>query len=167
MHFTIRNYRPEDFRTLLGIDHACFARGIAYSALELRTYIQRRTSFTLVAEQTEELGPSTIGAPQGERVIGFLVGERTRSLGHIITIDVVAEARRHKVGSALLGLAERQLQLWSCPVVQLETAVDNTSALAFYKRHRYHVIQTIPRYYSNGVDALLLEKHLLSPPSSS
>ena len=51
-----------------------------------------------------------------------------------------------------------------CSTVRLETAVDNISALSFYKRHGYHVIKVIPRYYSNGVDALLLEKDLLSPP---
>jgi ribosomal protein S18 acetylase RimI-like enzyme len=54
-----------------------------------------------------------------------------------------------------------------CSDVRLETAVDNLSALAFYKRHGYSVMDTIPRYYSNGVDALLLDKNLLSPVSSS
>jgi ribosomal protein S18 acetylase RimI-like enzyme len=50
----------------------------------------------------------------------------------------------------------------NCHTVTLETAVDNVAALAFYKRHSYDVVKTIPRYYSNGVDALLLEKNLLS-----
>jgi len=168
VRFTIRNYRPEDFRTLLAIDQSCFAPGIAYSAFELKTYIQRRKAFTFVAEETAEAEHSTArGSPEGASVLGFLVGERTRAIGHIITLDVVAEARRHQVGSALLQLAEKQLRLWNCTLARLETAVDNISALSFYKRHRYHVIQTIPRYYSNGVDALLLEKDLLSPPPSS
>jgi len=30
----------------------------------------------------------------------------------------------------------------------------------FYKRHGYSVVKTIPRYYSNGVDALVLQKDL-------
>ena len=42
----------------------------------------------------------------------------------------------------------------------LETAVDNVPALSFYKRHGYNVIRTWPRYYSNGVDALVLKKEL-------
>jgi len=166
VRFTIRNYRPEDFATLLTIDQFCFAPGIAYSAFELRSLIHRRASFTFVAE---EKAPAELSAefPEGASILGFLVGERTRAVGHIITIDVVREARRHKVGSALLELAEEQLRLANCTFVRLETAVDNISALSFYKRHGYHVTQTIPRYYSNGVDALLLEKDLLLPPPSS
>ncbi len=42
----------------------------------------------------------------------------------------------------------------------LETAVDNLAALAFYKRHGYSVVRTWPRYYSNGVDALVMKKEL-------
>ena len=44
MRFTIRNYRPEDFRTLLAIDQSCFAPGISYSAFELKTYIEPDTN---------------------------------------------------------------------------------------------------------------------------
>jgi ribosomal protein S18 acetylase RimI-like enzyme len=45
--------------------------------------------------------------------------------------------------------------------------VDNRDALAFYKRHGYYLIKTVPRYYSNGVDALVLEKDLLSAAQAS
>ena len=103
----------------------------------------------------------------GSGVLGFLVGESNRrGVGHIITIDVRADARRHSVGSRLLEAAETRLIEAKCNSVRLETAVDNISALSFYKRHGYDVIKTIPRYYSNGVDALLLEKNLLSSVSS-
>ena len=165
MRFSIRQYRDEDFKTLLAIDQSCFAPGIAYSAFELKTYIIRRNAFTFVAEERLGQDKSIAGAPNSS-IIGFIVGERLRNAGHIITIDVRAEARRHKVGSALLELAEKELQQAKCGTVRLETAVDNLSALSFYKRHGYHVIKTIPRYYSNGLNALLLEKDLLSPPPS-
>ena len=83
-----------------------------------------------------------------------------RARGHIITIDVIAAARRFGVGSLLLRAAEDRLISAGCRAVELETAVDNVSALSFYKRHGYSVIKTFPRYYSNGVDALVLEKEL-------
>ena len=85
-----------------------------------------------------------------------------RDSGHIITIDVIATARRAGVGSLLLRAAEDRLRAARCRTVELETAVDNISALSFYKRHAYNLVDTFPRYYSNGVDALVLKKNLES-----
>jgi ribosomal-protein-alanine N-acetyltransferase len=160
VQFILRDYRPEDFNTLWEIDQSCFAPGIAYSQFELRSYIRRSGTFSLVAE-------SEGSSPTSRITLGFLIAEARRGAGHIITLDVHSQARRHGVGSALLGAAETLLADAKSRVVRLETAVDNVSALAFYKRQQYDVVQTIPRYYSNGLDALLLEKSLLSPPAPS
>ncbi len=83
------------------------------------------------------------------------------------TIDVRAAGRRFGVGSGLLAAAEDQLRAVRCPGVRLETAVDNLGALAFYKRHGYFLERTVPHYYSNGVDALILRKDLLPQAKSS
>jgi ribosomal-protein-alanine N-acetyltransferase len=174
VRFTVRDHRPEDVDTLWKIDQSCFAPGIAYSRYELKTYMRRGGTFTLVAEAAGEAVEGNGDArgegevPAEERVLGFLVAEcGRRGIGHIITIDVQSQARRHRVGSALLDAAESRLRSAQCQLVRLETAVDNIAALSFYKRRGYNVLQTIPRYYSSGVDALLLEKQLLLPVSSS
>jgi len=162
VEFTIREYRQEDFDALWLIDQGCFAPGIAYTRYELRTYIRRPGSITLVAESGE--GPE----PGNPAILGFVVAETSRpGVGHIITIDVRAEARRHRVGSALLSAAEQRLRSRENRAVRLEAAVDNVSALSFYKRHGYDVVSIIPHYYSNGVDALELEKNLLSADPAS
>ena len=169
MQFALRNYREEDFSTLLHIDQSCFPLGISYTAMELKSYISRRNAFTVIAEGTpkrRQTGQADQENPGG-KILGFIVTEQSRGVGHIITIDVLEEARRHRVGSALLEAAESELGARHCSVVRLETAVDNIAALTFYKRHGYHVVKTIPRYYSNGVDALLLEKNLHSPQRTS
>ena len=167
MQFTIRPYRQEDFRILWEIDQSCFPPGISYTQFELQSYICRSNAFTLVAEEDPSVNrpdPKEFSLGLGgSDIVGFLVGERMpRKRGHIITIDVRAQARRHRVGSALLNSAEEQVRSWKCSAIRLETAVDNVAALSFYKRHGYSVIQTVPRYYSNGLDALLLEKDLHS-----
>ena len=146
MPFAIRDFKSEDFETLWHIDQECFAPGIAYSRTELKAYIRYRGAITLVAAD-------------GDRVGGFIVAH-AGAIAHVITIDVVAAARRSGVGSLLLRTVEDRLRAAGSRAVGLETAVDNVSALSFYKRHGYNVIRTWPRYYSNGVDALVLKKPL-------
>jgi [ribosomal protein S18]-alanine N-acetyltransferase len=170
--FTIQDFRPTDFDALWRIDQECFPPGISYSRAELRAYMRRRGSFTLVAvgngiptgvdsdSGTSRKYSSAMVLGDGS-FAGFIVAEAdNRASGHIITIDVVNTARRSGVGSLLLRAAEDRLRGAGCRSVELETAVDNLSALSFYKRHGYTVITTFPRYYSNGVDALVLEKPL-------
>jgi ribosomal-protein-alanine N-acetyltransferase len=158
--FAIRDFAPSDFDVLWRIDQDCFPAGISYSRAELRFYMRRPGSFTLVAVEAPPTQDKEISPPFPAAHAGFIVAEADRRSGHIITIDVVAAARRSGVGSLLLGAVEDRLRAADCSLVELETAVDNTSALSFYKRHGYSVIKTFPRYYSNGVDALALEKHL-------
>ncbi len=131
--------------------------------------MRRGGAFTLVAEAAGETAAGGNGQDQSEdRTLGFLVAEcGRRGIGHLITIDVRSEARRHRVGSALLDAAELRLRSAECQLVRLETAVDNIAALSFYKRRGYNVTQTIPGYYSSGVDGLLLEKDLLLAVASS
>ncbi len=155
--FNLRAAVAGDFESLWRIDQSCFPPGISYSRAELKLYMRRPAAFTLVAVAS---GAAEPGSREPE-IAGFIVAEKGgRARGHIITIDVIAEVRRFGVGSLLLNAAEDRLRAARCTAVELETAVDNASALAFYKRHGYSVIATYPRYYSNGVDALVLEKPL-------
>ena len=145
----IRAYQPEDFDELWRIDQQCFAAGIAYSRRELAMFINHHRAFTLVAGNTRFA------------VAGFIVAESDpAAAGHILTIDVRPEAQRTRCGSALLAAAEQRLLHDGCKAVLLETAVDNAPALGFYKRHGYAVLETIPRYYLDSVDALVMGKHL-------
>jgi ribosomal-protein-alanine N-acetyltransferase len=172
--FIIRDFQASDFDTLWNIDQTCFPAGISYSRAELRLYMRRRASFTLVAVSEDsdhsddspsarKKDPSLLecGLSKGA-IAGFIVAEAgPRARGHIITIDIIPSARRAGVGSLLLRAAEDRLISVECRSVELETAVDNSSAIVFYKRHGYSVIRNLPRYYSNGVDALVLEKTLV------
>ena len=164
--FALREFRREDFDNLWRIDQECFPPGIAYSRLELAAYIRLRGAFTLVAESLrDDSGPELASR---SRVLGFIVAQANRrGIGHILTIDVPPASRRFGVGSRLLTMAESRLQAAACRTVVLEAAVDNSAALAFYNRHQYSVVKTIPRYYSNGVDAFVLDKQLHSGSGES
>lgn len=150
MSFLIRQFEKTDFDTLWRIDQACFDPQLAYSRPELAFYMRRPGSFSLVAE-----GDGGI--------LGFIVAEGRRKTGHIITIDVVAKARRAGVGSALLQTAEEQLVRAGAIAVALETPVNNEAAIRFYKEKGYFVEKTVAGYYSGQLDALVMTKELARP----
>src|SRR4030088_2540572 len=126
--FRIRQFEKADFDTLWRIDQACFDPQLAYSRPEMAFYMQRPGSFTLVAESAKDEPSSKSPArsanfPVG--ILGFVVAENRRKNGHIITIDVIAEARRSGVGSGLLQAAEEKLAHAGTATVALETPVSN------------------------------------------
>jgi ribosomal protein S18 acetylase RimI-like enzyme len=161
--FRLRQFQKADFDTLWRIDQACFDPQLAYSKPEMAFYMRRPGSFTLVAEGEGREGEGNGGAPAaipGFGILGFIVAETRRARGHIITIDVVAEARRSGVGSALLRAAEEQLLRAGAVAVALETPVNNEPAIRFYKEKGYFVEKTAAGYYSNQLDALVMTKEL-------
>jgi ribosomal-protein-alanine N-acetyltransferase len=149
----LRQYRPEDFNRLLEIDQECFVEGIAYSREEMRYFLGLSSARTLVAMEAGQIQ-------------GFIIADRSRqrrasrSMGRIITIDVLATARSSGLGSLLLAAAEKDLKEAGCDHVVLEVAVDNQNALRFYKKHGYSVLKILPRYYLESVDGLLMGKKL-------
>jgi [ribosomal protein S18]-alanine N-acetyltransferase len=145
--FHIRDFRREDLDTLWRIDAQCFPPDIAYPKAALRYYVSGKHAFTLVAER-------------GKEIVGFLIGDWRGDIGHITTIDVLAPARRSGLGAELMRLAEERLRAAGCRSLTLETAVDNMGAISFYQRLGYSLVRSLPRYYSSGVDGLLLRKTL-------
>jgi ribosomal protein S18 acetylase RimI-like enzyme len=160
--FRIRQFEKGDFETLWQIDQDCFDPQLAYSRPELAFYMRRPSAFTLVAEGAGKERPKDGARVAASKILGFIVAEKQRQNGHIITIDVIEEARRLGVGSALLASAEDRLRGNGAVAVELETAVNNEAAIRFYKQKGYFVERTVRGYYSNQMDALVMGKPLAS-----
>jgi ribosomal protein S18 acetylase RimI-like enzyme len=161
--FCIRRFNKADFDILWQIDQACFDPQLAYTRPELAFYIRRPGAFALIAESADGSGQAGTTAEQflQKGIIGFIVAENRRKNGHIITLDVVAEARRSGVGSGLLRAAEDKLMKAGTGTVALETPVNNLTAIRFYKREGYFVEKTVAGYYSGLLDALVMTKELV------
>ncbi len=94
------------------------------------------------------------------QVAGFCISAQQDHYGYIVTIDVLEEFRRHKVGTALLDEIERRLIASGVHEVRLETATDNDSAVAFWQKHGYRKRGIRKNYYPNGRDAFAMIKTL-------
>ena len=129
----------------------------------------------LVGNSEGEVGQSARGAKhssetltQGGRggsgkvsIAGFVVVElHQEGYGHVITLDVRRDFRRHRLGTLLMQAAEERVRKLGGFMMALEAAVNNAAALAFYEGHRYKVLKRLPRYYARNLDALFMTKRL-------
>jgi [ribosomal protein S18]-alanine N-acetyltransferase len=148
----LRPYSPADFDRIYAIDQACYEPRIAYSRTELRQYLRFPGADCLVAE-----GSRANSAPA---LIGFCITAHKDSWGYVVTMDVLADYRRHGVGSMLLAEAERRLVGAGVRQIGLETATDNAPAIAFWQKHGYRRSGVRKNYYPGGRDAYSMAKRL-------
>lgn len=165
--FLIREYRSQDFDQLWQVDQSCFPHGVAYTQMELSGFIARRKAITLVAEAPAlSTNASRIREADacGSRlpIAGFVVALPIRGqIGHVVTLDVVPEARRLGLAARLMHECEQRLRAAGCKVVYLETAVNNQLAIRLYRKLGYEMVRTLPDYYaSQSLDAFQMMKHL-------
>jgi len=182
--FSLRDYDKRDFELLFKLDRLCFDSGIAYSRPELASFIEQRRAYTIVAEWAEPTPDASAettgddqsalpqpqpapalskGQPRPPRrpIAGFVTFHFQRQgYGHIITIDVHPDARRHRLGTQLIAAACDKLRKMTAFMVVLEVAVNNHSALAFYDKHGFKRVKVIERYYNCDVDAIFMTKRL-------
>ena len=100
-------------------------------------------------------------AEQNHRIIGFLVGIKT--LGNISKILMIAVIKNHRhkgIGSALLAQFLKEIIHYHVIKIDLEVRKQNTTAIQFYKKHGFSIIDTIPGFYQNGEDAYHMNKIL-------
>jgi [ribosomal protein S18]-alanine N-acetyltransferase len=143
--FKLRDYAPRDFETLYEVDQQCFGPVLGYSRPDLRSYLRLPGGHCLIAESAG-------------KIAGFLVTAHEDAVGSIVTIDVLAAHRRQGVATLLLEESERRLTAAGVRTIELETATDNASAIAFWHKHGYRKRDIQKGYYPDGRDAYSMTK---------
>ncbi len=145
----IRAARLEDLDALFAIDSVCFPPEIAYPREFLQQLLCSPTSVPRVAVAKEE-------------ILGFAIVEirkrGLRSVGELVTIDVLESARHKGVGQCLHAAMEGAVQQHGGKKIRLQVSVENLSALRFYERLGYRTRGRIAKYYNNSIDAWWMEK---------
>ena len=129
------------------MDQVCFPEGIAYGRFEMKVYLRAKGSYCLLAES-------------GGNVAGFILAELAPDEGHIITLDVLENYRRHGIGSLLLEAGETEAASRGAKRMVLETATTNKPAIALWRKHGYRQVGTIEGYYGQGRDAFRMGKNI-------
>lgn len=144
----IRDFRAKDLSTLHDIDQVCFPADIAYSRRDLLCFLNQSGSITRIAE--------TDGA-----VVGFILARIENSRhGHILTLDVIPDARRRGIGGRLMEDLHHSLKRRKITAAVLEVGTGNIAAQRLYKKFHYRNIEILPGYYSGREDAYRMLRFL-------
>lgn len=102
-------------------------------------------------------GVVRLKATQAGEMVGFIAADvrRHEDLAWISTLGVLPEFRRQGLGSRLLLTCEGRVQVSR---VRLSVRASNDPAIELYKLHGYQHHGVWKRYYTDGEDALVLEK---------
>jgi ribosomal protein S18 acetylase RimI-like enzyme len=129
------------------LDQRCFVDGEAYS--------RDTFEYLLTAPESVSYRAVTQEGTMAGFIIGLIEPDHT---GHITTVGVAPEHRRRGVAYQLMGKVEEGFRRRHVRLVRLEVRSVNTGAQQLYRNLGYMVTQTLPRYYSNGGDGLLMIK---------
>lgn len=105
---------------------------------------------------------STIGLlmRRGGKAVGMALYRVAIDEAEVLTIGIVPGLRGQGAGGRLLARGETEMAARGVGRVFLEVSTDNPSAQALYLRVGYSEIARRRGYYTDGSDALVLEKAL-------
>lgn len=151
----IRAFGPADFESAYRLDQSCYPPGIAYSRIVLADILATPGVAAWVVDEGGALATPRAG------LAGFIVVRQLGpARGHVITLDVREDRRRHGLGSQLLAVAEEWLREQGVRRVRLETAVTNEAGIAFWQQAGYQFAGRLRGYYLGREDAYRMEKEL-------
>jgi ribosomal-protein-alanine N-acetyltransferase len=104
--------------------------------------------------------PGFLVAVAEEGVVGYVVADTVpnhgRPLGHVKDIAVRPDRRGEGIGASLLERALAVLAREDTARVKLEVRAGNDAAIRLYRGFGFTHHHTVPRYYDDGEDALVM-----------
>lgn len=150
MFIEVEEAKDGDLEKLCSIERECFTIE-AFSKNHMTSLLQHPSSSSLVAKINGE-------------IVGFIIasiydGEK-RKIGHVVTLDVGAKARRRGVGSRLLRSLEQVFKNRGVQVCYLEVRLDNVAARELYRKLGYVEVELLKDLYCRGGHGVRMEKIL-------
>jgi ribosomal-protein-alanine N-acetyltransferase len=95
-----------------------------------------------------------------DEVIGYIATLADGSTGHLLSLAVMPSRRREGIGSLLLNETIAPMKERGLSLIRLEVRATNETALGFYSRHGFTVVNRRRNYYPDGESALVMEREL-------
>lgn len=76
--------------------------------------------------------------------------------GHIVSLAVDNEQRRHGIGQAMMEEVMKRMRATGLKECFLEVRVTNEPAIKLYERVGFKIVKRISNYYSDGTDGYIM-----------
>ena len=91
-----------------------------------------------------------------DQVLGYFVATHSPDSVDLLNICIHPEHQHQGLGTQLFDYLTQQLQALSLNTIFIEVRASNKSALLFYQKLGFNLIDSHKKYYSNGEDAKIL-----------
>lgn len=158
----VRQATRPDLLAVLRIERASFDQPWPFAAFERYLGEPAFLVATAGSARTDEDAYrfDESGDESNESVLGYvvadLVANHGRGLGHVKDVAVHPDHRGERVGAALLKRALGVLEANGARSVKLEVRESNHPAQSLYDDFGFEHLRTVPRYYDDGEDALVM-----------
>ncbi|MGB9741093.1 MAG: ribosomal protein S18-alanine N-acetyltransferase [Candidatus Bathyarchaeia archaeon] len=149
MQVTIEDATTKHLDRLYDIEKKCF-KSEAFTKQQIANLLADYNSISLIAKANGEI----VGF-----VIGVLYKQNGKTVGHILTVDVLPEHRRKGIGSRLLNEIEAIFRGKGASICVLEVREDNVAAFRLYQKLNYRKVATLKHYYGSA-HGIFLRKDL-------
>ena len=154
--YGLRKFAINDLASVTQINAACLPEN--YTDIFFVDLYRRNPETFVVAEQDG-------------KVVGYIMcriemGLSSMSLsgvvkkGHVVSVAVLPEYRRKRVGTALVTKAMEGMQMYGAKQFYLEVRVSNKPAIDLYQSFNFKVLRTIRGYYRDGEDAYVMSRSI-------
>ncbi|WP_459193076.1 ribosomal protein S18-alanine N-acetyltransferase [Halosimplex sp. J119] len=153
----IREAERADLLAVFHIEQEAFPQPWPFSAFER---FLGEPGFLVAQVRDEEDSRETATVGDDGRVVGYVVADvvpnHGEGLGHVKDIAVAEERRSEGIGRRLLQRALTALAAQNVGAVKLEVRESNDTAMELYRGFGFVHRSTLPGYYANGEDALVM-----------
>ena len=162
---SVRRAHIKDLQAITHIERACF-HGNAWTPQDLRKQFDHKFAVMTVFDGEKVTSTSTsTSTSDSSNAVGFLLSWQTGNEVQLMRLCVEPEWQGKGIGSLLVNellhnastcLSEDEPK----EVITLEVRESNAKARAFYEKFGFNQIALRKKYYSDGENAILMEKTL-------
>jgi [ribosomal protein S18]-alanine N-acetyltransferase len=134
---------------LVKIENASFTTD-AYQIEDFRNVYRKCSELSVVAEIEGQIA-------------GYMMTGRLPDRGNVFSVAIAPDYRRRDIGEALFRYTVKRLNEWGIAKIELEVRKSNAAGVSFWTRMGFAPVSTIPCFYDDGSEALLMRKVIGAP----